>query len=244
MLINDIQTFVKFLKNQGQNIYHTPEQIDDAINRASLDLFRQEEKKFEENQILSDTLKPFKVKKVFALVPSGLYTIPTDYVRATNLAYDSDTVTLPVSIVKEAATFCDPDFVDTTPTPTVIAKLEHRIDLLVDSEWVDRQSDKIVPPSEENPMARIEDNTLQILPTTIAPILYYLKFPRKGKWAFTISGDSHSTIFDQANSTDLDWSEISHNEIIEKTMSLLGIPIRDNTLTQFEQLQKRNNNEQ
>jgi hypothetical protein len=66
MIINEIHSFVKFLKNQGQNIYHTPEEIDDAINRASLDLFRQEIKVFEREQILTDTLRPFKAREVYS----------------------------------------------------------------------------------------------------------------------------------------------------------------------------------
>ncbi len=242
MLINNIHIFVKFLKNQGQNIYHTPEQIDDAINRAALDLFRQEEKIFEAQQIITDTLGAMKVRLAFTNDVSGVYSLPLDYVRATNLAFDIDSITETLILTPETFTFCDPTFTETTSS-TLLSNLEHPIDLLVDSDWINRQKSKFLPPEESNPIARIFGRSLQILPKTITPILYYLKTPTKAKFAFTVSGDGFSTIFDAANSIDLDFPEISHNEIVEKTISLLGISVRDNILTQFEQIQKRNNNE-
>ena len=114
---------------------------------------------------------------------------------------------------------------------------------MVDSEWLPRQSSVLLPISKTSPVARINGSNMDVLPKTIAPILYYLRFPVKGKWNFTISGDGFTPIFNPTGSIDLDWPEISHNEIIEKTISLLGITLRDATLSQFEQFQKVNNKE-
>lgn len=271
MLINDIHIFVKFLKAEGQNIYHTPEQLDDVINRACLDLFRQEEKKFEETQIITDTLGLMKKRYAPTLIATGAYVLPTDYVRMTNLSFDIDTITVTPYLPEESYKYCDDTFREdgAVGTKTVevyqgdvlqgertfdvdangneikdpLANLEHPINTVVDSEWINKQKSSAYPVTEEKPIARIYGRTLEVLPKTITPIIYYLKLPIKGVWAYTVSGDTYSTIFDESNSTDIDFPEIAHNEIVEKVMSLLGVPLRDGILTQFEQMQKRNNNE-
>lgn len=239
MLINDIHTFVKFLKNQGQNIYHTPEQIDDAINRASLDLFRQEEKIFEQTQIITDTLRPFKVKKS-DYAGTSPYALPDDYIRATNVAhvYKSNKVVAE----EDESTFCDNDL-NTDPNSNDTTGIEKEVDLITDGDWVKRQDNLVVAPTEKNPISRVYGDSLEVLPNTVIPILYYLKEPIKGKWAYDVSVDGRSFIFNAGNSIDLEWSLISHNEIIEKTLGYLGVAVRDQIMMQYEQFQKNNNNE-
>jgi hypothetical protein len=239
MLINDIHKFIKFLKNQGQNIYHTPEQIDDAINRASLDLFRQEEKKFEEKQQITDTIRPFKKTYYPALDSSGVYALPSDYLRMTNLEGVVSDINI-VSPLEDAWQYCDEDLNVDDEDPVDV---DVEIDLVEDSTWVSRKRDSVAPPNSEYPIARLAGSNLEITPTTVRPRMYYLRYPVKAVWAYTMSGDGRSFIFDEGNSTDLDWTEISHNEIIEKTIGYLGIALNDQMLVQYEQLQKRNNNE-
>ena len=208
MLINDIHTFVKFLKNQGQNIYHTPEQIDDVINRACLDLFRQEEKVFESEQIITDTLGALKEKYIPTLSTNGVYSLPNNYVRMTNIAFDFDSITETPYLQGDAFAFCDPNYVEPTISGVQNSGLEHPIDLLIDSEWVNRQKNVFLTITESHPICRIYGRSLEVLPRTIVPIMYYLKYPTKGVWAYTISGDGYSTIFDELNSVDVDFPEI------------------------------------
>ena len=243
MFIDEIHTFVKYLKNEGQNVYSSPEELDNVINRACLDLFRQEEKKFEEQQIITDTLGAMKVKYAPTLIASGVYPLPTDYVRMTNLAFDIDSITVTPYLAEEEFDYCDTDYVDPEDADTGLANLEHPIDLVIDSEWINKQKSKFLPITESDPIARVYGRSLEVLPKTIAPIIYYLKRPTIGVWAYTTSGDGYSTIFDAGNSTDIDFPEIAHNEIIEKVMSLLGVNLRDGVMTQFEQMIKRDNNE-
>lgn len=239
MFINEIHTFVKFLKNQGQNIYHTPEQIDDAINRASLDLFRQEEKIFENQQIITDTLRPFKVKKSDYTAP-GPFVLPENYVRATNISH----VYTRQKVVAEqdASEFCDPELnnVDQADSPSN----EREIDLIPDSDWIKRQDSLIVAPTEKSPIARVSDSQFEVIPNTVNPILYYLRLPKKAVWGYQVSQDGRSFIFDPSTSTDLEWTPISHSEIIEKTLLHLGVAVRDQVMIQYEQIQKSSNNEQ
>lgn len=240
MLINDIHTFVKFLKNQGQNIYHTPEEIDNAINRASLDLFRQEEKVFELNQIVTDTLRPFKAKVEYNSAASS-YDLPSDYIRATNVSHKYTNNT--VASVEDDFEYCDTDLQSDSSSGSSNT-VEKEVDLIPDSDWIKRQDNLVVGPTESNPIARIYGSSIEVLPNTVKPILYYLKKPVEAKWAYNISGDGRSYIFDEANSVDLEWSVISHNEIIEKTIGFLGFAVKDNVMMQYEQYKKGSNNEE
>lgn len=239
MLIDEIHTFIEFLKNQGQNIYHSPEQIDDAINRASLDLFRQEEKVFERSQIITDTLRPFKVKKS-DYTGTSPFALPEGYIRATNVShvYKSNDV---ISTEDESV-FCD-SVLNTDPNTNDVVGIEKEIDLITDGDWVKRQDSVIVGPTDRNPIARVYGSSLEVLPSTVVPVLYYLKEPIKAVWAYTISEDGRSFVFNESASVDLEWSLISHNEIIEKAVSSLGFAVRDQVMMQYESFQKKNNNE-
>tara|TARA_R110002126_G_scaffold86464_1_gene208613 strand:- start:10339 stop:11055 length:717 start_codon:yes stop_codon:yes gene_type:complete len=238
MLINDIHIFIKFLKNQGQNKYHSPEQIDDAFNRASLDLFRQEEKVFEIEQIITDTLRPFKERVV--LSGGSPFTLPTGYRRATNVSfnYSNEKTTSETDIFEYCDTSLSADMGE-----DAVSGYEKEIDILPDGDWVKRTGNLIVGPTSSSPIARVYGNNLEVLPNKEDITLYYLRQPIKSKWAYTYAGDGRTPLFDEGNSVDTDWTETSHNELIEKTLGFLGIAVRDQTLIQFEQSQKNNNNE-
>jgi hypothetical protein len=246
MFIDEIHKFVKFLKNQGQflknqgqNIYHSPEQIDDAINRASLDLFRQEEKKFERNQIVTDTLGTFKKTYTPTNEVTGVYDLPVDYVRLAELegSVDVSEQTLPF---EDDWSYCDTTI---AVDPVVTGNVFVSIDLVSDGMWGSRKRDKVIPPSADEPIARLRSDQLEVLPSTVTPIIHYLRKPTKAVWGYTTSVDGRSKIFDAGSSTDLEWSEIMHNEIIEKTMSYLGVALSEPVLAQYEKMQKSNNNE-
>lgn len=237
MLINEVHKFILFLKNQGQNKYHTPEQLDEVIHRASLDLLRQEQKKFEEDQINTDTIGFFKVRKDdFNVSNDGKYDVPDDYYRMTNLSF----VKALSANNRGDGVYCDPKFENNSSEPSGLSSAEIHIDLLEDGDWINRQTSRVLKVTEDNPISRLYSGRFEVLPVSVKPILYYLRYPVKPKWAYTISTDERSFIFDEGNSTDIDWPESSISELIEKAMSIIGIPLKDNILVQFEQFQKRN----
>ena len=238
MLINDIHIFIKFLKNQGQNKYHSPEQIDDAINRASLDLFRQEEKVFEESQIITDTLRPFKERVV--LSGGSPFSLPSNYRRATNVSFDY--VNNKTTSETDSFEYCDTDL-SADMGESAISGYEKEIDILPDGDWVKRTGNLIVGPTSSSPIARVYGDNIEVLPNKDNITLYYLRQPVKALWAYTYAADGRTPLFNEGNSVDIDWTETSHNEIIEKTLGFLGIAVRDQTMIQFEALQKNNNNE-
>lgn len=75
-LLKEIHDLVVFLKNQGQAGSHNPDEIANAANMASRDLFNNLRQEYEKTNIISELLAPFKetgaLKKVdeFALPES------------------------------------------------------------------------------------------------------------------------------------------------------------------------------
>lgn len=82
MFIEDLHEFINLLKNQGQARYYNPEDIDMALNRAQLDLFREYYKMFEDTQEISDSLIPFKKEFTYA-APASTQSLPADYAHLT-----------------------------------------------------------------------------------------------------------------------------------------------------------------
>lgn len=97
MTIKDMHDMIDTLKNEGQTGYHTPEEIDRALNNASDDKFNSEKKVFEATGFISDNIRTFKTKATVSLT-SGSGALPSDYSYRTGA---STTGNLPVEILSE-----------------------------------------------------------------------------------------------------------------------------------------------
>ena len=97
MTIKEMHDMIDTLKNEGQTGYHTPEEIDRALNNASDDKFNSEKKIFESTGIISDNLRTFKTKATVSLT-SGSGSLPSDYSYRTGASTPGD---LPIEILSE-----------------------------------------------------------------------------------------------------------------------------------------------
>lgn len=78
--ISDIHTFINFLTGKGQTGYHSPEEIDNAVHEASLNIFNQLVDQFEQTKVISDDLSPFMIgPSALTVDGSGQATKPADY---------------------------------------------------------------------------------------------------------------------------------------------------------------------
>ncbi len=100
MFIEDLHDFINLLKNQGQARYYSPEDIDLALNRAQLDLFREYYKLFEDTQEISDSLMPFKKSFIYN-VPADSQSLPSDYAHLTYASTVIDGQEYPARIAKD-----------------------------------------------------------------------------------------------------------------------------------------------
>jgi hypothetical protein len=99
MTIEQMHDMIKFLKSQGQNGFHSPEQIDSALNLGSFDKFNEEKRLFESTQYISDNLRNFKTSADITCT-AGSGPLPANYDYATNAVLPSSGVK--VDIVPES----------------------------------------------------------------------------------------------------------------------------------------------
>ncbi len=83
MTIGEMHDTIKFLKNQGQGGYHSPEEIDRALNMGSFDKYNEEKIEFERTQKISGDLANFKTSSSIT-ISGGFGVIPDGYDYATN----------------------------------------------------------------------------------------------------------------------------------------------------------------
>lgn len=99
-------------------------------------------------------------------------------------------------------------------------------------------NDPLCGPSQDYGICVYYKTYIQFYPTNLTNVkVSYLKPPVKPKWAYTIV--SNRPVYDDANSIDIEWSELNHNELIMRTLETLGVNLRERELLEFAQLKKR-----
>jgi hypothetical protein len=116
------------------------------------------------------------------------------------------------------------------------ADTEYPADAISTSRWVARKISKIKPVELPYPAMNIRD-VVELLPTGGTPVLYYLRQPVKIKYNYTIVDDIN-VVFSAAGSTDIEWQESDHFDIMHRALSYLGVSLRDNWMVELEQLKR------
>lgn len=116
---------------------------------------------------------------------------------------------------------------------------ELEVEIVPESEWINRKNDPIDPPNEDYPICAIREQ-LQVVPD-ITPIkLYYLRKPVIMQFAYTTSGND--LIYDAGSSVDCDWPEDCHTDLILRACPYLGIPLNDDMMVKIKAYKKQTEN--
>lgn len=214
MTIQEFHLSARQLMNIGQGQYMPPEDIDLPLNNAIETFFRQEYKHFEATQEISDTLGFYK-KSTDPLILDGSRQadIPTDLHHITGMeGYLEDD-----SVVE--------------------------IEVLKDGHWLKRKHSHGFAPSAVYPIGRqIGSLKVEALPTEIKKVkIYYLRKPAVAKYAYVVEGSGAGWIYDENNSTQVDYPSIGHAQIQDKLLTYLGLTLRDDNLIRNELVRKQQN---
>ncbi len=116
-----------------------------------------------------------------------------------------------------------------------------KVEIVPDSEWVDRINDPFDIPTVTAPICAIRDQ-IQIMPDTVASMyLYYLRFP--ATMEFVYSEDSEGNITpNPGSSTDCDWPVSAHVDIVLRALVYLGVPLSDELSIRLKTLKKQTEN--
>lgn len=225
MSIKDLHEWIRYMMRHSGYVSH--EKIDEALHRGSMDLFIDlygNDKSYQAGRPVPPTvygetifihagLEPFKDKHPFTTTtsPGGLISMPDDC----EIPLALHTFTFSEKLQKDVS---------------------RRVELLNEEEVIDRLDSQLAPISLYNPVALISDtNKIQLYPEQPQKgIVYYLRTPKKPKFAYTVVG--RSEVFDEENSQDLEWKEIFINRVVNKALAYLGLRLSDGEISQFAEL--------
>lgn len=214
--IKAIHDFIRLLTKKHRSNHLTPEEIDEALNWASLDKFNElyglaykfqspvavPRNGHEINQKNKDDLDVFLTSPTALSNVSGVAALPDDYVHISMLQ-------------------------------TTNAGVTKEVELIRDDKWSFRINRITAGPSYDNPVCRQYNGNIELRPTDLQGLaLTYLKYPTKTRWAYTLNGNSRP-VYDDANSVDFEWGEENHMDIMARALQFLGINLEDVNLQQY-----------
>lgn len=165
-------------------------------------------------QKLSDDLRKFKEFVEDQVVAAGKFSIPSDYVHCISIQYNYTPT------------------VDGTPTILPVP-----VDMLTEDQWADRMGNFIKRPTIKNPIGIIRQDDIFIEPNTINAVdFHYLRLPLEPVFDYEVTNDE--LIYKPGTSTEFEWPEVNHIDLVRILLSYLGINLRETQLIQYAEMQK------
>lgn len=213
MTIKEIHDFIFFILDKEITGMPTHGEVDQALDRASIETFKNMLPFYNISQTYTDALAPFKTTYVFTNGSSenGIVTMPSSYMRFLSLmvmVYDNETE----ENKYEACEFVNAD------------------------EIAERTKSQLRPLSIQKPVAHwTGKGQFQLFPNKPnTGKCIYLRRPARPVYAFTQSGRTVS--YQSGSSTQLEWGEIETNTVIYRALQLLGVNLSDEKMIQYTQL--------
>lgn len=209
MTINELRNIVNLLANQYSFGDISPEEFNDALNLAHEEYFNDQLDIFAKDQKATDNLNPLKERVSINVGDYGQVTKPSNY------AY---------GLAVRLATGAN--------------QKEREVEILSDAEWANRSSSALIDTSEY-PIARIDNDAIQVAGVSDRIILYYLRKPVTPSWAYTTTAVPNSIYgrptYDAANTVESDFQNTPKAmiDILYKVTQFLGMNIQRQDLVQY-----------
>lgn len=208
---NSILDFLN--KNNGQHV--SPDEAIDAVRLASLDYFK---------EIKGGKLNNANVYGRNRILDARLNpfraTVPISFVAGVGSKPEG------LELIREL-------FVQFNGKPKRVRQVEeHR--------WADTFDNPLADGIDEDPIFCEDEKTISINPSTITgATMKILRQPKDPKWAYTLTG--RRPVYDPANSVDLEWDATEEAQLMMRTLSYLGLQVKDMTVIQFSEKEKQQN---
>lgn len=217
MDLKQVYDLLDFFINKEQGVYYTYAQKDLIVDAAQMSLFNDYFEVYLKSQRIDDALAPFYKKFIFTLstTPGGLITVPDDYFHASA-----------IQVVLQ-----DGNGVNKTRAAIKISP----------DELAGRLNSQIFPPTTLDPIYITTQNwNPQLFPQQpTAGYMYYIARPAAPFFDYTTTGRKIN--YNQAGSTQLEWSSKDILSIILKTLKAIGINQREQDVMNWSQQQDQEN---
>jgi hypothetical protein len=198
MDLKDVHDWLDFVTSKEKTGYFSYQEKDRALDRAQMfyfDLFRS---RYALNQQDQDSLSPFKItyQLTYAKTPGGLITFPQNYQSLLGM-YAQNMIDNKIKV-----------------SP---------IEIINDDELADRLNNQLRPVTITDPIGQwYGRGQIQLWPQVPnSGVAYYLRRPEAPNFVYTLNG--RTVIYDDINSTQLEWDEPCTNKIMMKALEYLGI---------------------
>lgn len=200
-----------FWINKITDSWYPPQVLDEKVDFGQLSYYKNCFIKYGTGQRLDDALAPFKKTVSFTTTPTGLLIVPGDYMDLIDIA----------AIVETTRVTCP---------------------VLNEDEITGRLNSQLIPNSINRPFAEeVTDWNYQLYPQVQqSGLLSYFRRPVAPKFVYTtVSG--RVIIYDQVNSTQLEWGDDEVQSVLIFTLKSIGINLSDQEILQFAELSNQQN---
>jgi hypothetical protein len=219
MDIGSIHDFLLLMENKQQVSWHTPTERDQALHRASMDLFWVYCPIYGEDATAKKALDPFVTK--FNILGGnsvgGLITLPSNFGHLlSGVAVSYNNQVNPATEQPYGSQYWPIEFVN-------------------DDELPFRLASQIKPISGGRPVAvSAGGGIIQLYPQAPnAGWITYLQIPTPPVYAYTTPGDPRVLVYNSAGSTQLQWNDSFVSKIIQKALVYLGVNMDDPAMIQL-----------
>jgi hypothetical protein len=208
-LVKQIHDLISLAIDKGYTQYISDSQIDDAIDQAQMVLFRQLVKQFPRDKRVRNDLMPFEVQE--------------------DITITSKVGSLPSAFEHEIEFW-------STGGATGATAPKYPVTLAESGFYRRRVLDVVDPPSATNLFATIYNAATGPSGPKIPSIevsnqvspVKCVYFKRPTKPVYGVTGPTNGQyIYDDTVTTDVDWSPTMHDFLVEKSLAILGLNMRD-----------------
>lgn len=212
LYLGQVVDVIKLATNKERKGFIKDSQIVTALRIGSWNYFQKQLEKYRAGEEVPSTLRPFKKSALSSLA------ISTYADSSAAFAFVPD-------LIKEISFIFPASSGSTAPNTG---------QFLSQSEWDDRRSSSLFPPTLNDPIAKMEQTGIYVLPNVgVQIVISYIRRPVDFVYATTVDADGHGTTYNAAASTDMEFSQECYPDIIKEALIVLGIKNQDQQVIQF-----------
>lgn len=222
-----LYTNFKGKANTWQQGHFRPQSFEYAVFEASLEIFNENRKIWEQSQVVTDALAPYFKRaqiSIETVAKGGRVNYPKDYVSFSGIRYLSKkanggkgVMCDDIDVMNEDGKVCRPLREEEKATKEILSEdlFERDIKKIDSQRWGSIIDHEFLFPSIERPYSTQEEKGFRVLPKGLGVvILSYLSLPERPKFVYTVDA-KHKIICDPDKCTDLLWGE----EMLPELMS-------------------------
>lgn len=232
MTINEIYELVDVICNKFQSGAIGPDAVNLLFKKVNLDLFKfytglpeqyvpnqPARIAWQVTQKITDTISHLHKPVVIMKGADGYFPFPTNYA-----AFSSIMIPRVISPAD-----CDPENI----------LVWRRVEQVTEGERAIRLDHGYKKPTLKYPISCFYETGILVDPEEIDRIrLAYLRYPKDAYWNYTVVNDE--PVFNPTGSSDFDWPDQVHNDIVIRICNYVGINIREADLFQITERLKTN----